>query len=148
MRMKAVLLAALAAVFVAGCASTVESRKKERVSAYSQLDSEAQTLVDQGRIKIGMPMDAVYIAWGKPSQVVQSESPDGHTVTWIYHGTYYQEYPYWSYGPHFHHHGYYPYFYSSPVMDYGYIPRDYVRGQVTFQDGLVTQWRTLPRAGY
>jgi hypothetical protein len=32
-------------------------------------------------------MDAVYIAWGKPSQVLQGESSQGSTITWLYTGT-------------------------------------------------------------
>ena len=147
MRRNAALLCLLASLVLCGCASTIESRRNERASAYASLDSDLQTLVDQGRIKVGMPMDAVYIAWGKPSQVVQSESAGGHTMTWLYHGTHWQEYRYWSYRPWFHH-GYHPYYYSGPVMDYDYIPHHYVRAEVTFEDGLVKQWRTLPSAPY
>jgi hypothetical protein len=147
MKPKAVMLLLLASLLLGGCASTIESRRKERTSAYASLDPEFRALVDQGRIKVGMPMDAVYIAWGKPSQIIQSESSGGQTVTWLYHGTYLQEYRYWSYSP-WAYHGYYPYYYSSPMLDYDYIPHHYVRAEVTFEDGLVKQWRTLPQGRY
>ena len=142
------MLSLLASLVLCGCASTVESRRKERASAYASFDPEYRMLVDQGRIKVGMPMDAVYIAWGKPSQIVHSESSAGQTVTWLYHGTYLQEYRYWSYSPWFYH-GYYPHaYYGSPMLDYDYIPHHYVRAEVTFNDGLVKQWRTLPQSRY
>src|SRR5687768_1646095 len=147
MKAKAVMLCLLASLLLCSCASTAESRRKEKLSAYSSLDSEFQTLVDQGRIKVGMPMDAVYIAWGKPSQTIHSESSSGQTVTWLYHGTYLQEYRYWSYRP-WSYHGYYPYYYSAPYLDFDYIPHHYVRAEVMFEDGLVKQWRTLPQGRY
>jgi hypothetical protein len=62
--MKRVTLLLLAAVLLSGCASTIQDRRNERLAAYSQLPAETQTLVDTGQIKVGMPKDAVYIAWG------------------------------------------------------------------------------------
>ncbi len=137
----------LAGLVLCGCASTVESRRKEKPAAYAELAPEFRPLVDAGRIKVGMPMDAVYIAWGKPSQTVHSESSSGETVTWLYNGTYLQEYRYWSYQPFFYG-GYRPYSYAAPYLDYDYVPYNYVRAEVVFQDGVVKQWRTLPQAPY
>src|SRR5881394_1186861 len=84
-------------VVLSGCATApkLEKRREERSAAYSSLSPEFRALVDQGRIKVGMPMDAVYIAWGKPSQVVSGESTEGPVVTWLYHETYYEYYPYY-----------------------------------------------------
>ena len=131
-------------VVLSGCATTpkLEKRREERSAAYSSLSPELRALVDQGRIKVGMPMDAVYIAWGKPSQVVEGESSQGPITTWLYYGTAYEEYRFWNYHP------FYPYgaYYSSgPYLDRDYIPRNYVQAEVTFQNGLVTSWRKLPR---
>src|SRR5882672_11296954 len=82
-----------------GCATTtVETRKQERSGSYSQLTPEFKSLIDQGRIKVGMPMDSVYIAWGKPSQVLEGESSEGRQTTWLYHGTTYEEFRYWGKG--------------------------------------------------
>src|SRR5262249_52484929 len=124
-----------------GC-STVQSRKEERSGAYAGLSADFKPLVDQGRIKIGMPMDAVYIAWGKPAQVLKGESPEGALTTWVYQGTTYDEYRYWAltpsacaYGP------YGGWLYLRP----DYIPRSYVRAEVVFQNGVVRSWQNFAR---
>src|SRR4051812_48813987 len=88
----------LLGLLVTGCAtSNVNSRKAERQLAYATLTPGQRALVDQGQIQIGMPMDAVYIAWGKPSQIIRGESPTGAATTWIYSGTTWQEQRYWNY---------------------------------------------------
>ncbi|MGH7953863.1 MAG: hypothetical protein ACREFE_18350, partial [Limisphaerales bacterium] len=53
----------LSVLFLAGCVttSTIESRKKEHAAAYTALSPEFKTLVDQGRISVGMTTDAVEI---------------------------------------------------------------------------------------
>ncbi|HEY2951783.1 MAG TPA: hypothetical protein VGK40_04320, partial [Verrucomicrobiae bacterium] len=72
----------LAAALLTGCAtSTVETRKQERYGAYSALPDESRRLVDQGKIKVGLNEDAVYLAWGKPSQILSGESTKGATTT-------------------------------------------------------------------
>ena len=138
---------------VSGCAtpkSTVESRKTERATAYAAMKPEERALVDQGHIKIGMPEDAVYIAWGQPSQVQNSESAAGTLTTWIYTGTGYQERRYWTY----HRYGYgyhgrgrhgpgYGYVQPLPTLDYEYIPYRYTSAEVVFEKGLVKSWKHL-----
>src|SRR6266498_2068761 len=99
---KPIFLFALAGALLCGCAtSTIESRKKERYSAFSELSAEQRAAVDAGQIKVGMPKDAVYIAWGKPHQVLVSESSAGTQEVWIYLGTYLQSYNYWGFRPYF-----------------------------------------------
>src|SRR4051812_7453982 len=76
------------ALLLCGCAtSSIDSRRSERMSAYTALKPEFQQLADQGRIIVGMPNDAVYIAWGKPSEVIRGQSANGGTETWRYYGT-------------------------------------------------------------
>lgn len=138
------LLIILSALFVGGCAtrSTIDSRKQERYGVYSQLTPEMRASVDQGQIKVGMPMDAVYIAWGKPSQMISGESSQGKLVTWIYAGSYLQSYHYWG-----HRGGYYGGrrgYWSSPTLQTDYVPQNYVSAEVIFIDGVVREWRTLP----
>jgi hypothetical protein len=127
----------------AGCASTrgtIQTRKQERASVYSNLSPEMRAMVDAGKIKVGMPMDAVYIAWGKPSQIVGGETTQGAETTWIYEGTQLQEYRYWSSGSYYgRRRGY-----NSPTLESDYFPSTYVQGEVHFQDGVVKAWRTLP----
>jgi hypothetical protein len=143
--MERILWPLLATLVLGGCAtSTVEKRKEERAAAYAKLSPEFKTAVDVGELKVGMPIDAVYVAWGKPSQIVRGESSSGATTTWLYYGTQLVEYRYWSYGPYWHGSAYY----CSPYPAYDYYPRSYVRAEVVFQNGLVSSWRTLPRAAY
>lgn len=135
-------MAALLA-FSAGCASTrntIDTRKQERYAGYSNLSPEFRALVDAGKIKVGMPMDAVYIAWGKPSQIVGAENAQGAQTTWLYEGTQLQEYRYWSYGPPYGRHRYY----GGPTLESDYFPTGYTQAEVHFQDGVVKEWRTFP----
>ena len=126
----------LPAIFfvTAGCASTdsLASRKQERHAAYAALPPDMKASVDQGRVKAGMNMDAVYLAWGKPSQVVAGGNQAGETTTWIYEGGYVDEERYW--GPR--------------RVHYDYTPRTYVRGQVVFVNGVVKEWQTFPEPVY
>ena len=135
-------LVLLAAAFLTGCAtSTVETRKQERNAAYAALPDESRSLVDQGKIKVGMSPDAVYIAWGKPSQILGGESAKGATTTWLYQGNYLEEYRRWSYR--------YSHFggrcFAEPFLDHDYYPRSYVKAEVVFENGAVKEWRQLPQ---
>jgi hypothetical protein len=151
--MKTFGLILLLAALVSGCAtpkSTIESRKTERAAAYAALKPEERALIDQGHIKIGMTEDAVYIAWGQPSQVQNSESASGIVTTWIYTGTGYQEHRYWSnhrYGYGFYgrgRHGYaYGYTTPLPTLEYDYVPYRYTSAEVIFEKGLVKSWKHL-----
>lgn len=143
-----VRVAALAAcfVFLAGCATkpTVESRRAEKMGAYDALPADLRAMVDAGQIRVGMPMDAVYIAWGKPSEVLESEDARGHLTTWHYYGSTLKENRYWAYressrGP-----GRGGVFLERYLTS-DYTPRDYVRSEIVFQDGRVISWRTLPK---
>ena len=126
-----------------GTPSTIDARRTEKQSAYGTLAPEEKELVDQGQIKMGMSADAVYIAWGKPAEVLESEDPQsGHITTWQYHGSWLQESRYWAYretrrgGDDL---------YLERYLVSDYQPRDYVRAEITFKDGRVLSWRTLPR---
>src|SRR5258707_14992753 len=123
----------LACLCLTGCAtSTLESRKKERPAAYAGLTPEIRALVDAGQIKVGMPMDAVYIAWGKPAQVLAREDPGGAATIWLYEGGWLQENRYWT---------------RRSLRTY-YQPMTYVSAEVVFVSGLVQSWRTLPQPAY
>lgn len=143
------MLLLLAVAFLTGCASTIEDRRMERLSAYSQLPPETQTLVDTGQIKVGMPKDAVYIAWGKPDQIIQSESPQGRTEIWLYHGSVLRPYHYWHYGYGWGSPFYHGYYYSAlPYLETDWYPQYYVSAEVNFQDDKVVNWRSLPHPPY
>ena len=145
--MNRIVLLALLALSLAGCAtSNIESRKKERYNAYSELSTEQRAAVDAGQIKVGMTMDAVYIAWGKPHDVVAGETAAGAQVVWLYYGTRLMGYSYWGYRGF----GYYgaPHHLYGPAIYYDTVPVGYVRAEVIFEKGVVKQWRTLPGPAY
>ena len=129
-----------------GCAtSNVATRKQERPAVYAALTPEQCVLVDSGHIEVGLPMDAVYIAWGKPSQIVNGQSSSGAmTTTWIYTGTSWQEQRYWNYR-------YYPgrgrYAYPEPYLDYQYVPLSYLAAEVVFENGIVKSWKHVTPPG-
>jgi hypothetical protein len=124
------LFAAMFAILLAtGCATqTVQSRIHEKNAEYSALPPELKSAVDQGRVIAGMSMDAVYMAWGKPSQVLSGGNQMGETVTWLYEASYLSETT-WFGAAHIYH---------------TYTPGGYVRAQAVFVNGNVAQWQTFP----
>jgi hypothetical protein len=132
----------LSGLLLAGCAtSTVETRKQERPAAYAALPADQKQLVDQGKIRVGMAPEAVYIAWGPPSEVLEQETTQCHTIIWIYHGQWAQEYRYWVFRevPHG------GTVFLERVLETDYYPRSYIQAEIVFQKGAVASWRTLPR---
>ena len=129
-------LVALATItlLLAGCATrgTVATRKQERYAAYSALSPEMRTIVDQGRITIGMNLDAVYIAWGRPDRISEGETAEARTTTWTYYGSYLQDVNVVG--------GRRSYFASYVV--------DYIRAQTIFTNGAVKEWHEYPAPGF
>ena len=124
----------------AGCAtSTIESRRKEKLAVYDTLSPEMKALVDKGQIKVGMSMDAVYISWGRPSQIAQGENEGGQTLTWLYEGSYLEEYRYWNYREVRLRDG----VFLERYLDTDYTPRSFLRAEIQFANGVVKSWRTL-----
>jgi hypothetical protein len=124
-----------------GCAtSTIETRRQEKLSSYQSLPAATKALVDQGQIKVGMTTDAVYISWGQPSDIVQSEDQNGAVTTWLYYGSYLEEYRHWSYREVRGKDG--TFLERYPESDY--TPRNFLRAEINFVNGVVQSWRTLP----
>jgi hypothetical protein len=122
----------LTSLLLTGCAtSSIETRKRERAAGFSALSPEFQRLVSDGQIRRGMSEDAVYIAWGKPAEILHQEDQNGLATIWVYLGGWMQETRYW-----------YPY-QRYPYTDYQ--PRSYVRAEITFINGVVEAWHTLPQ---
>src|SRR5205085_6993978 len=96
----------VSALFFSGCA-TPEQRITDHPEIYQRLSPRDQDLVKVGKIREGMGMDAVYLAWGTPDQKGTGVAR-GHSVeTWIYNDYYYANSPYpYPYGP-FGYGGYY-----------------------------------------
>ena len=88
----------LAAALVTGC-STVGSRKSERAEAYNGLSPRYRALVDEGIIDAGMNTNAVYIAWGKPYQIMRVDFPTGERTVWVYTAATSEQVPTWQQRP-------------------------------------------------
>ena len=87
---------------------TPGTRISQHPDIYQGLSSHDQALVSQGRIRPGMTMDAVWLAWGTPEQKIPGYGRGRPTETWVY--LRYETPP--SYGG--------PYYYGP--FDWSYIP--------------------------
>ncbi|HEX3798184.1 MAG TPA: hypothetical protein VH413_05730 [Verrucomicrobiae bacterium] len=135
LHLKISVLLAVASLFAAGCATqnTIAARKQARPAAYDALTPEMRAAVDAGQVKVGMSMDGVMIAWGKPSQVLSGGNSAGESVTWIYQGSYIQDTRSWG---------------RFRMYD-SYTPITYVRAQVVFVNGVAKDWQQFPApSGY
>ena len=142
---KRIPLLLLSLTFLIGCkTSTIESRKQERSAAYGLLPADIRADVDAGRIRVGMNADAVYMSWGKPAQILESETDQGHVTTWLYEGGWMQEERYWAYRTV----GTGRDACAERYLARDYYPRAYIRAEITFVNAAVKQWRTLPRPTY
>lgn len=140
--LKTVSVLVCCGAILCGCAtSTVEKRRAERLSAYEALPAEFQQLADAGEIKVGMPKDAVYIAWGKPDDITYSESQSGKLETWLYYGRYMKEYRYWNYHSVARSDGEY----LVRHLESEYNPESFLKAELTFSGGKLINWRTLPK---
>src|ERR1700730_14297823 len=101
------LLLGLAAVglCLTSC-ETLENRISQHQDMFNSLSPSDQALVRAGKIRSGMSMNAVWLAWGSPEQKTSGEMRGRPTETWIYiekryapYGSAY--YPYYGYGPGF-----------------------------------------------
>jgi hypothetical protein len=101
--------------------------------------------VDQGQIKSGMSEDAVYVAWGKPSEVLKGESGGNSMTTWLYARTAAQERRYWNLrrrDPANLDNAYR----FLPTIDTEYVPVRYMSAEVVFENGAVKSWRQITPA--
>ena len=126
------------AMWITSCApSTPEARIRQRPDVFNRLDAKERELVSRGEIAEGMSKDAVAIAWGSPSSVVDGLRNGKQMERWDYEGSqpvflsggYSQGY-YGSYG------------YSGVGVVLGpqiaYVP--YLRSAVWFHRGQVDAW--------
>jgi hypothetical protein len=123
-------VAAVALLF-ASC-GTPGTRISQHPDIYQHLSSRDQALVSQGQIRLGMSVDAVWLAWGTPEQKIPGYGRGRPTETWVY--LRYETPP--SYGG--------PYYYGP--FDWSYIPPKfpYPSKGVTFANGRVVFFRHLP----
>ena len=93
-------IAATALLFTS--CGTPGTRISQHPDIYQGLSAHDQALVSQGRIRPGMTMDAVWLAWGTPEQKIPGYGRGRPTETWVYlryetprgyGGPYYYPYP-------------------------------------------------------
>ncbi len=157
----ALMIGALSLTFgFTGC-TTVETRISEKQATFRRLSPADQALVQQGKIHEGLPMDAVYIAWGPPSQRIPGRYRGSMVDTWVYDATAAGDYAgpfsygygyghgvgyglYGGYGRRFRHG---PYFYDPFFDPYFYNHANIVRypeRTVSFENGRVIAFQFLP----
>ncbi len=152
------MIGALSLTFGLTSCTTVETRIAEKPEAFHRLSPADQAAVQQGKIREGFSMDAVYIAWGPPSQRIPGRYRGSIVETWVYDATAAGDYPgpfyygygygygpgYYGYGRRFRHGGFFydpwydPYFYN-----HANIVR-YPERTVSFQNGRAIGFQFLP----
>lgn len=82
------VFAGAVAMSLASCAPTTPvGRIEANPHMFDSLPMKQRDDVREGRISRGMSHDAVFLAWGRPSRVVEIMRPDGPAVRWDYTGT-------------------------------------------------------------
>lgn len=134
---------------LAGCATSaptdpkqIARRKVEKAAAYAALPAEMQAVVDQGQIRVGMNEDAVYIAWGKPAQVLRSGDASGEVTTWLFEGTTTDDYLSWNYREVTRKDGT---TYLDRFLDRDINIRTYISAELSFREGKLASWKMLPK---
>ena len=142
--MRHLAAAALAMVFAACAPSTPQSRIEANLASFSRLSDRHKELVRQGQIEQGMPPQAVYIAWGRPSRDYTGQEGNVPTRVWEYAGSqpvystsYYGGYGYRRYGGYGgYRRGRYDGYGVSPQVTY--VP--YRKATVWFLNDKVSKW--------
>ncbi len=123
--------------------STPQARIQKDPSKFEALTASQRNLVEQGRISNGMPPEAVYLAWGSPSSIMQGSRDNKTTERWDYAGSrpvyttnFYGSYGY-ARGP-YGRYGRYGYSGFGVGPQVAYIPYRYA--SVWFVDGRVDAW--------
>lgn len=144
--------ACLILVAVSCRSSAIAQRKAQHLEAYQSLDATTRSLVGKGKIQNGMDTNAVFIAWGQPTDAFAVDLPGGGKRTiWNYEKK-------WAYE-----------FRQSGASDSGTVtstrfgvervegggqsrrwrvPITYVAKSVTFADGRVIEWKKYDPPAY
>lgn len=130
---------AAVAVILAGCqTSGLARRKAERIDAYNSLDAESRARVDRREIQAGIDTNAVFIAWGKPTEVRTVDGSGDAEIAWDYYKRFTRQHPRWVFRQV--HYGFYNTYDYQPVM----TSHSYLAGMVVFKDGRVVRWQNFP----
>ena len=72
------------AVLLLTSCGTTGQRISQHPEIYQRLSPQDQASVSQGQIRLGMTMDAVWLAWGIPEQKIPGYERGHPTETWVY----------------------------------------------------------------
>lgn len=122
---------ALAALLLAGCATTPQSRIERDPVGFSALTPEQQQKVRDGHVGVGFDEAAVRLALGEPDRVIEREAADGNTQSWVYYAIVPNAYGSAYCAPGFPHYG--PAYYCQAPVANQYEERT----RVLFKDGKV-----------
>ena len=131
------ILVAAAAALISCTASTPQTRIARNPALFQALTPAQQDLVSRGRIERGLPMDGVFLAWGRPDRVVEWDRSGSRLERWTYLGvrpvhTYSIGWGGWyGWDPY-----YDSYFFGGPSVEW--VP--YPVSRVDFRHGKVTDW--------
>ena len=123
-------------IALAGCRSSgIAQRKAQSPESYQLLDQTTRGLVDKGKIQNGMDTNAVWLAWGRPTDAFSIDIPGGKRLIWNYEekwvcettrrvsrGTDGNGFPVYA-------------------IEHLRMPVTYVARSATFADGKVVQWK-------
>lgn len=138
--MKTILSAIVSATMLASCVpSSPQARIQQSPQMYHQLSPAHQDLIQRGQITRGMNPDAVYLAWGRPSNTMMGSFKGKMSERWDYSGTQpiYTSNFYGSYG---YYHGRHGHGYSGIGFgpEVAYVPTHIA--SVWFVDHKVDAW--------
>ncbi len=76
----------LGVLLLVGCESShIAARRQAHAADYAALTAEEKALVDRGQLRQGMSTNAVLIAWGQPTIISATLTPNGPFITWEYY---------------------------------------------------------------
>lgn len=78
------VLGFMAALVVAGCSSTPDSRIKKQESAFAAMPVEVQAKIRAGTVEVGYTPQQVTLARGKPDRVGKRTTATGTDEVWTY----------------------------------------------------------------
>lgn len=137
------LLVAAVCVSISCTASTPQTRIDKNPQLFQALTPAQQDLVSHGRIERGLPMDGVFLAWGRPDRAVEWDRSGSRLERWTYLGMR-PVHSYsigWGISPGWGGwHGWDPYYdsylFGGPSVEW--VP--YPVSRVDFRHGKVTDW--------
>ncbi len=127
----------ISTLFLCNCSSTIQSRIDENPKMFASLTGSQKSAVSKGMVLKGMPMDAVYLAWGKPDGIKEGNINGKKLEKWRYSS----HMPVWTQDVIYSNHHYYDHDYCGPFYNstgVGYIP--YTSAIVEFENRKVMAW--------